>query len=125
MVGVLVEKDRRKQDDEKEELRPMLRNDIDRVRAEASFGVSLGLQSATKAPVNIVSIEERTNAQFSAMFAHDIGVERSQVGGLAMLWVLIPKSVEPEVHWAKAPAAADRLKKMMRTDEEEANPSRN
>lgn len=123
MVGVLVEKDRRKQDD-KEELRPMLR--IDRVREEAGFGISMGLQSTTKAPVNIVSIEERTNAQFSAMFAHDIGVERSQVGGLAMLWVLIPKGAEPEVHWAKIPTAADTLKKLMRTDDHsEANPSRN
>ncbi|MDE1865396.1 MAG: hypothetical protein KGH94_02020 [Candidatus Micrarchaeota archaeon] len=116
----MVEKDRRKQEDEKElvKLRSMLR--IERVREEAEFGISLGLQSATKGPVH-VQVEERTNSQFSAMFFHNPNLERSQMGGLAMLWVLIPKVEEPEIHWGERPVT----KKPGRLGVGEPDPSRN
>ncbi len=116
----MVEKDRRKQEDEKD-IRSALR--IEKVREEAEFGIRFGLQSDTKSPVNIVSIEERPNSQFSAMFAHNLNLERSQMGGLAMLWVLIPKTEEPPASTERG-ESLDRLRKLRRTDGDE-DPSRN
>ena len=120
----MVETSKRKQQDRNEWLRSALR--LERVRADAEFGIGFGMQSATKGPVNIVSVEERTNSQFSAMFAHNPNLERSAMGGLAMLWVMIPKVDEPEGHQESSHDTIDRLRKLRRADEEvTADPSRN
>jgi hypothetical protein len=96
-----------------------------RIREDAAYGIGAGMHSDTKGSVNIESVELRTNSQYSAMFAHNPNVERAPTGGLAMLWVMIPKTEEPEEYAEKRSDGSSRLRKLMRAIESDGDLSRN
>ena len=72
------------------------------------------MQSATKGPVSIESVAPRLDFMYSAMFAHNPNLEKSAVGGLALLWVLIPRSDAPVEEKNEGDSG---LKRLLRADD--------
>jgi hypothetical protein len=121
MVGVLVEKDRRKQQDEDKELRAV--RSLLRVREEAAYGIGSGIQTTPGGgAANIDRIGLTADHRYTLTFVHNPEYARSS-GGIGIVWVSIPIGDEAEGHHEETAA---RMRKYRRGQEEEdEDPSRN
>lgn len=90
-MGIEKRKEREK-DEERPQVEGSTRGMLREVASQAAYAIGAGQHSTTKSTVNIERIEELPTSQFVASFAHNKEVERNSVGGLGIVWVLIPKT---------------------------------
>ncbi len=90
-VGIEKRKEREKEE-ERPEVDRSTRGMLREITSQAAYAIGAGQHSTTKSTVNIERIEELPTSQFVASFAHNKEVERNSVGGLGIVWVLVPKT---------------------------------